>query len=48
MLCRRHHMRRMTAVSADELLRQAALSPEALPFDPMVDVAACAVVFRRS
>jgi len=47
-LCRRHHMPRMTAVSADELLRQAALSPEALPFDPMVDVAACAVVPRRS
>ncbi|MGH8894865.1 MAG: thymidine kinase [Actinomycetes bacterium] len=38
-LCRRHHMRRMTAASADALVRQAALSPDALPFD----VAACAV-----
>ncbi len=47
-LCRRHHMRRMTAVSADELLRQTATSPEALPFDPLVDVAACAVVPHRS
>ena len=41
-LCRRHHMRRMTAVSADALVRQAALSPDALPFD----VAACAVAPR--
>lgn len=38
-LCRRHHMRRMTAASADALVRQAALSPDALPFD----LAACAV-----
>lgn len=38
-LCRRHHMRRMTAASAEALVRQAALAPDALPFD----VAACAV-----
>ncbi len=38
-LCRRHHMRRMTAASADALVRQAALSPDTLPFD----LAACAV-----
>jgi thymidine kinase len=43
-LCRRHHMRRMTAVSADMLLRQSAQSPDALPFD----LAACAVAPRRS
>ncbi|MGH8968474.1 MAG: thymidine kinase [Actinomycetes bacterium] len=43
-LCRRHHMRRMTAVSRDEIVRAAAVSPDALPFD---DVAACAVVPRR-
>jgi thymidine kinase len=42
-LCRRHHMRRMTAASAEALLRQAAMSPDALPFD----VAACAVAPRR-
>lgn len=41
-LCRRHHMRRMTAASADALLRQGAVSPDALPFD----LAACAVVPR--
>jgi thymidine kinase len=38
-LCRRHHMRRMTAASAEALLRTAADSADALPFD----VAACAV-----
>jgi thymidine kinase len=42
-LCRRHHMRRMTAASADALVRQAAISPDALPFD----LAACAVSPRR-
>jgi thymidine kinase len=42
-LCRRHHMRRMTAASADALVRQAAMSPDVLPFD----VAACAVTPRR-
>jgi thymidine kinase len=41
-LCRRHHMRRMTAFSAEALLRKAAMSPDALPFD----VAACAVTPR--
>ena len=38
-LCRRHHMRRMTAASAEALVRQAALSPDTLPFE----VAACPV-----
>jgi thymidine kinase len=47
-LCRRHHMRRMTAASADALFKKAALSPDALPFDPAVDVAACAVAPRAS
>ena len=47
-LCRRHHMRRMTAASADALIKHAALSPDALPFDPSVDVAACAVSPRAS
>ena len=47
-LCRRHHMRRMTAASADALIKRAALSPDALPFDPAVDVAACAVSPRAS
>jgi thymidine kinase len=42
-LCRRHHMRRMTAASAEALVRQAAMSPDVLPFD----VAACAVTPRR-
>jgi len=41
-LCRRHHMRRMTAASADALVCRAGLSPDALPFD----VAACAVAPR--
>ena len=38
-LCRRHHMRRMTAASADHLLRLADLDADALPFD----LAACAL-----
>jgi thymidine kinase len=42
-LCRRHHMRRMTAASADALIKASAISPDALPFDRAVDVAACAV-----
>ena len=42
-LCRRHHMRRMTAASAEAVLRQAAVSPDVLPFD----VAACPVVPRN-
>ncbi len=41
-LCRRHHMRRMTAASADQLLRVADLDADALPFD----VAACALPVR--
>lgn len=41
-LCRRHHMRRMTAASADALVRQGAISPDALPFD----LAACAITPR--
>jgi thymidine kinase len=45
-LCRRHHMRRMTAASADALIKASAISPEALPFDTIVDVAACAVAPR--
>jgi thymidine kinase len=45
-LCRRHHMRRMTAASADALIRASAISPDALPFDTAVDVAACAVAPR--
>ena len=46
-LCRRHHMRRMTAASADALLRQGAASPDALPFEgQLADLAACPVVPR--
>jgi len=45
-LCRRHHMRRMTAASADALIQASAISPDALPFDAVVDVAACAVAPR--
>jgi thymidine kinase len=41
-LCRRHHMRRMTAASQHALLRAAGSSPDGLPFDP-ADLAACAV-----
>ena len=41
-LCRRHHMRRMTAVSRDVLVRTAAVSPDTLPFE----IAACAVTPR--
>jgi thymidine kinase len=47
-LCRRHHMRRMTAAAADALFKQASLSPDALPFDPALDLAACAVAPRAS
>jgi thymidine kinase len=47
-LCRRHHMRRMTAASADALFKQASLSPDALPFDPALDLAACAIAPRAS
>jgi thymidine kinase len=38
-LCRRHHMRRMTAASRAALISAAALSPDTLPFE----IAACAV-----
>ena len=38
-LCRRHHMRRMTAYSQEALVRTAALAADALPFD----LAACAL-----
>ncbi len=38
-LCRRHHMRRMTAVSQEALVRVAALEADSLPFD----LAACAL-----
>ena len=41
-LCRRHHMRRMTAASRDALVRTGALSPDTLPFE----IAACAVTPR--
>lgn len=41
-LCRRHHMRRMTAASRDALLRTGALSADTLPFE----IAACAVTPR--
>ena len=41
-------MRRMTAASADALFKQASLSPDALPFDPALDLAACAVAPRAS
>jgi thymidine kinase len=43
-LCRRHHMRRMTAASADALVRQGAMPPDTLPFGS--DIAACAVAPR--
>ena len=43
-LCRRHHMRRMTAASRDALVKAAALSPDALPFE--AEIAACAVAPR--
>lgn len=43
-LCRRHHMRRMTAASRDALVKAAALSPDALPFE--AEIAACAVTPR--
>jgi thymidine kinase len=39
-LCRRHHMRRMTAVSKDAVLRAAGDAADALPFD----IAVCPVV----
>jgi len=39
-LCRRHHMRRMTAVSKDAVLRSAGDNADALPFD----IAVCPVV----
>ena len=48
-LCRRHHMRRMTAVSQESLLRAAGAHDDALPFDvggpadAGTDVAACAL-----
>jgi hypothetical protein len=38
-LCRRHHMRRMTAVSKDAVLRAAGDAADALPFD----IAVCPV-----
>mgnify|MGYP002336451616 CR=1 FL=1 len=42
--CRRHHMRRMTAASAEALARRAALEAEPLPFETLpVDLAACSV-----
>ena len=41
-LCRRHHMRRMTAVSQDALVRATALEADALPFDTL-ELAACAL-----
>jgi thymidine kinase len=44
-LCRRHHMRRMTAASQDTLLRTAQIDAEALPFGT-VDLAACALAPR--
>ena len=43
-LCRRHHMRRMTAYSQEALVRTAALAADALPFD----LAACALPPRIS
>lgn len=42
-LCRRHHMRRMTAASRDAVIRAAADSADVLPFD----VAVCPVPPRR-
>jgi thymidine kinase len=44
-LCRRHHMRRMTAASQDTLLRTAQIDADALPFGT-VDLAACALAPR--
>jgi thymidine kinase len=44
-LCRRHHMRRMTAASQDTLLRTAQIDAVALPFGT-VDLAACALAPR--
>jgi len=41
-LCRRHHMRRMTAASRAALARAVALSPDTLPFE----IAASAVTPR--
>ena len=38
-LCRRHHMRRMTALSKDAVLRAAGEQADALPFE----IAACPV-----
>ncbi len=46
-LCRRHHMRRMTAVSQDALVRATALEADALPFDTL-ELAACALPPRRT
>ena len=43
-LCRRHHMRRMTAASQEALVRSAALEDDALPFD----LAACALPPRTA
>ena len=45
-LCRRHHMRRMTAVSQDALVRATALEADALPFDTL-ELAACALPPHR-
>jgi thymidine kinase len=42
-LCRRHHMRRMTAASRDAVMQAAADSAEVLPFD----IAVCPVPTRR-
>src|SRR4051794_8990708 len=42
-LCRRHHMRRMTAASADAVIKAAPATADALPFD----VAVCPVPARR-
>jgi thymidine kinase len=54
-LCRRHHMRRMTAVSKDAVLRAAGDAADALPFDiavcpvaPVAWVAPVAPVARTS
>jgi thymidine kinase len=42
-LCRRHHMRRMTAASRDVVIKAANVAADALPFD----IAVCPVVPRR-
>lgn len=42
-LCRRHHMRRMTAASRDAVIKAASAAADALPFD----LAACPVPPRR-